>query len=417
MRLLHAVSNLHDATTPFSIDFASVFEAAPGTHVLGDTRPNTLGTPCSLGEGNEKATEIAIGGAIGAAGLGTDRCLSNASSIAPRYVLLIGPPNDSQDTPVNVSQDGPAPTAIPAPPARSLILAPSASLDVLSADSSTVLSDASSTIPSDVPTTIPSFGGAPGPRPVFSSPTVSPIDLQAVQPAVQSTGPVSLPCPELPAAAKPSDAFTTITLGGLSNLAPSEELSVDPFPQRPSDTFWTFPQTFPPTFPPNGFSSAPSGVLGGNPMSVQPGNDSEVGACSDWDMMSSEAGVDASSTSHALATNLLDLPGSHHSTDLDANEDTDSDCDIKAIGRVSTANLAIIKDEFIEVQKRAKAISEKTGMSPAQILQYWSTVGTRTHTKRNAWNLYSSYFREFEQEELSRLPECKSVAVDRRTSD
>ena len=140
-------------------------------------------------------------------------------------------------------------------------------------------------------------------------------------------------------------------------------------------------------------------------MGLQPGNDSDVGA---WNMMSSEAGVD---TSDALAADLLDVPGSQHSTDLDANEDTDSDCDLKATGRVSDANLAIIKDEFVEVQKRAKAVSEKTGMSLAQILQYWSTVGTRTHTKRNAWNLYSSYFREYEQEELSRLPECKSVVV------
>ena len=79
--------------------------------------------------------------------------------------------------------------------------------------------------------------------------------------------------------------------------------------------------------------------------------------------------------------------------------------DVKAVGRVSAANLTIIKEEFAEVQKRAQAIAEKTGMSPAQVLQYWSISGTRTHSKRNAWNLYGSYFREHEEEELSRLSE------------
>lgn len=106
----------------------------------------------------------------------------------------------------------------------------------------------------------------------------------------------------------------------------------------------------------------------------------------------------------ASAADLWDLPGSQLSADLDA----DSDHDLKAVGRVSAANLAIIKEEFVEVQKRAKAVAEKTGMSPAQVLQYWSTVATRTHLKRNRWNLYSSYFRENEKQELSQLSKCKS---------
>lgn len=130
---------------------------------------------------------------------------------------------------------------------------------------------------------------------------------------------------------------------------------------------------------------------------VQLGNDSGV--------------ADALSVDHASAADLWDLPGSRLPADLDAqDEDMDFDHDLKAVGRVSAANLAIIKEEFAGVQKRAKVVAEKTGMSSAQILQYWSTVATRTHSKRNAWNLYSSYFSENEKEELSRLSEGKSLA-------
>ena len=167
-------------------------------------------------------------------------------------------------------------------------------------------------------------------------------------------------------------------------------------------------------FPSNDFAAAPSEALSDHSWGVQAGHDAGVGARGDWTTTSGETGADALSTSHASATHLREFPGSQLPADLDSVEDTDSDCDLNAIGRVSAASLALIKDEFIEVQKRARAVAEKTGMSPAQVLQYWSTVGTRTHIKRNAWNLYSSYFRENEQEELSRLPERKSIVVNRK---
>ena len=128
--------------------------------------------------------------------------------------------------------------------------------------------------------------------------------------------------------------------------------------------------------------------------------------------MSGEAGIGASNADLVSADGAWGPMGSRLSPDLDTiDEDMGSDNALKATGRVSAANFAIIKEEFFEVQKRAKAVAEKTGLSLAQILQYWSTVGARTHSKRNTWNLYNSYFSAFEEEELARLPERKSTTL------
>lgn len=130
--------------------------------------------------------------------------------------------------------------------------------------------------------------------------------------------------------------------------------------------------------------------------------------------MSGEAGVGAVNAELVLTDDVWGPMGSRLSPDLEAiNEDMGTDSDNKAAGRVSAASLAIIKEEFVEVQNRAKAVAEKTGLSPARVLQYWSTITTRTHLKRNAWNLYNSYFSAYEDEELSRLPERKSTTFNR----
>lgn len=131
-------------------------------------------------------------------------------------------------------------------------------------------------------------------------------------------------------------------------------------------------------------------------------------------MTSDEAGTEALNMDLVSADDTWDLIESQFSADSDAvSDDIGLDNDLKAVGRVSMANLAIIKAEFVEVQQRAKVVAEKTGMSPAQVLQYWSTAATRTHSKRNPWNIYSSYFREYEEEELSRLSERKCTALSR----
>ena len=123
--------------------------------------------------------------------------------------------------------------------------------------------------------------------------------------------------------------------------------------------------------------------------------------------MSGEIDVEALNGSRASAIDAWEPTHSlPPAADSAARDDIGLDEeDFNAVGRVSEANLTLIKDEFIEVQKRAKVIAEKTGLSSAQVLQHWSIAGARTHLKRNAWNLYSSYFSENEEEELSRLSE------------
>ena len=87
--------------------------------------------------------------------------------------------------------------------------------------------------------------------------------------------------------------------------------------------------------------------------------------------MSGEAGVGAVNAELVLTDDVWGPMGSRLSPDLEAiNEDMGTDSDNKAAGRVSAASLAIIKEEFVEVQNRAKAVAEKTGLSPARVLQY-----------------------------------------------
>ena len=389
----------------------------PETQISSAPGQVTLGFASSLGGNTGEATRLVMGAVSGATVLDTERGFPDATSTPPQYLPPMGSANDPRTIPAHGLQD--VSVAVPTPSDGSSILAPSVSLNVLSAVSpsgpahgpsavqldasltilpdilstvasdvsSTVASDVSSTvasdvsppIPSDVLSTFPSSGSAPGSRPLPSSPTVS-----------------------------------SIALGGSRDLSPSKQPGVDSFPRQPLNTPWTFPQNYPPVFPTNDFSIAPPEASSGYSLGVQSGDDAGIGGRSDWTMVSGQTGVDAPSTSHVSTTRFCDLPDSQLSVDLDADGDADCSSDQNAIGRVSAASLALIKEEFVEVQKRAKAVAEKTGMSPAQVLQHWSTAGARTHIKRNAWNLYSSYFRENEKEELLRLPERKSMIVNRK---
>lgn len=170
-----------------------------------------------------------------------------------------------------------------------------------------------------------------------------------------------------------------------------------------SDTPWSFPNHFPPTFESHDFAAAQADTTQDDATDVQLANDPGIGAQDDRTMTPGHGGHEVSSPSKVSAAGHWDLAGFRLSME-DAEVPCDDD-DPKAVGRVSDANLAIIKEEFLEVQKRAKEVAKKTGLSHGQVLQHWSTGGGRTHTKLNAWNLYSAYFRDHEKQELSRLPE------------
>ncbi|KAI1784324.1 hypothetical protein LXA43DRAFT_1066862 [Ganoderma leucocontextum] len=84
-------------------------------------------------------------------------------------------------------------------------------------------------------------------------------------------------------------------------------------------------------------------------------------------------------------------------------EDEGDGGDQKAIGRISDANLKVVRDGFAEVQVLAKGVAAKTGLSASQVFDLWASTNQRTHVKSNPWNLYSSYFKDHQEEELARL--------------
>ena len=408
----------------------------------------------------EKTTEIVAGTVRGASGSVPERGSSDAPSIVPGDVPPAGSSNVPQavleETSLNVlrpmAPSAPsglvldAPSANPPsvlghvpPTVRSEAIMPSIPAPVPCVDppSSSVPSTGSShiqaavpsgvpssvaphgssvapiwsTIQSDIPSTVPSFSGVPGPRPPSTSSNVSSAGFSAVQAAVLSAvlPAVSLSGP--PATATSQVAYPTVASEGSRGLIPAEQSPFDSLSGPSSNTLWSFPQDYTPAFSSNGFAAARLEALDDNSWGVQQGDNTGIEANGDWNVMLGETGVEASSPSQASAIDAWDQAGSRLSADSDAYEDMGFEDDLKAVGRPSDANLSILKQEFIEVQKRAKAVAEETGMSPAQVLQYWSTASTRTHSKRNMWNLYGAYFRENEEQELSRLSERKSAAL------
>ena len=95
--------------------------------------------------------------------------------------------------------------------------------------------------------------------------------------------------------------------------------------------------------------------------------------------------------------------------DDDTNDyDTEDSDGAAAIGRISDVNVAIIKTGYLEVQKAAKDVAARTGLSVSQVFKQWSLTHRRKHVGLNHWNLYSKYFKDNEKRELARLPYCKS---------
>ena len=96
----------------------------------------------------------------------------------------------------------------------------------------------------------------------------------------------------------------------------------------------------------------------------------------------------------------------------------DGEDEPRATGRISDANLAIVEDAFVKVQELAKDTAAKTKLSPSQVIDLWTSSNQRTHVKANMWNLYGSYFKENQEEELGRLPAGKhNTAVAKMLAD
>ncbi len=77
--------------------------------------------------------------------------------------------------------------------------------------------------------------------------------------------------------------------------------------------------------------------------------------------------------------------------------------DTKAVGRVSKANKAIIKNSFNEVIDIARQASKQTGLSVGQVYDQWNGKRTRHNIKSNKWNSYQVYNREHAAQERARL--------------
>ena len=93
----------------------------------------------------------------------------------------------------------------------------------------------------------------------------------------------------------------------------------------------------------------------------------------------------------------------------DTNDyDTEDSDGTAAIGRISDVNVAIMKAGYLEVQKAAKDVAARTGLSVSQVFKQWSLTHRRKHVGLNHWNLYSKYFKDNEKQELARLPYCES---------
>ena len=90
-----------------------------------------------------------------------------------------------------------------------------------------------------------------------------------------------------------------------------------------------------------------------------------------------------------------------------SDEIVDGEDQPRATGRISDANLAIVEEAFVKVQELAKDTAAKTKLSPSQVIDLWTSSNQRTHVKANMWNLYGSYFKENQEEELGRLPAGK----------
>lgn len=448
--------------------FTSFYEVMPQAQSTGSIPPTPLHTDPSSGRDTEQATRTVTGSLCGVPELGAKRGLSDASAIVPGYVPPIVSSNVQQNVlehasldvrqtvttsaPPDLMLDVPStdplagltsapytvqskvPPILPSSPAPVLCF-DSPSSNVPSAGPSQVhtavptgvsssiaphgptLAPIWSTVQSDIQSTVPSSDGVPRSHATSASPSASLSGLPTVQVVASSAVPPTISLSGPPTVATSADASSRIASEGSRNLYPVNQPSFDSLSAEPSDILWSFPQDYPPTFSSNGFTAAPSEALNDKPWGLQSSNDTDVEADGNSTMMSGETGLEASSPVHASAVDAWELADSRLSADSDAFEETEFDSELKAVGRTSEANLSIIKQEFIEVQKRAKAVAEKTGMSPAQVLQYWSTIGTRTHSKRNSWNLYSSYFRDNEEEELSRLSERKSMALGRKVRE
>ena len=358
----------------------------------GSTLSVAFHTDQPLGGDTGQATEITAGGVRGTSELGAKSGL---------LVPLTVSSTVSRDVTPRALPDVPLSTATPTPP--------NPPLDVPPIDPPSALAHTPSTIQLGVSPVVPFSAPAPA---LFLDPPLSSVlsnDSSHIQLAVSSTVP-----PSIPAHDSTSDPVWSATHQEDSPTVPSsirlseQRPGPSSLPGQPSEALWNFPPDYTPTFSSAGFVAAPSQALNDKSWGVHPGHDLGVGIDGGCTTMSRGMDVKALSGSHVSATDTWEPVGPLLSaTDSDAHDDIEFDEDVNAVGRISAANLTILKDEFIEVQKRAKVVAEKTGLSSAQVLEHWSIAGARTHSKRNAWNLYNSYFRENEEEELSRLSERK----------
>ncbi|KAI0628588.1 hypothetical protein C8Q77DRAFT_1076647 [Trametes polyzona] len=84
------------------------------------------------------------------------------------------------------------------------------------------------------------------------------------------------------------------------------------------------------------------------------------------------------------------------------NEETDPAGPV--VGRISNENKRLLGEAYKEVVQKAQETSTATGLSVTQVFDRWFRACTRAHVKDNHWNIYASYFVQYMDQELARLP-------------
>ena len=147
---------------------------------------------------------------------------------------------------------------------------------------------------------------------------------------------------------------------------------------------------------------------GGESMARPQGGDAEgfADGCETADAVGPERSPAASLFSDAQP---WDTPvrDRHDALSKDDGVVVDAEDDLKAVGRISDANLTLINHAFDEILTKAKSIAARTGLSTSQVFDQWTTMQNRKHVKKNLWNLYGAYFKDNEKQELARIADSE----------
>jgi len=112
----------------------------------------------------------------------------------------------------------------------------------------------------------------------------------------------------------------------------------------------------------------------------------------------------------ARVTNEADRePGStSRAPSPDSTEPSDQTLDddvLKKRGRRSNGASAALDAVCAKAMEMFESTAQEHGLAPEQVFAHFHKAEHRVKNTENAWNLYQKYFRQFLEEEMSRLPE------------